>query len=416
MEILLDNIWMLLLMVLLLGASGTFSGSETAFFNISPRKAKLLQSSNRKIESLAGSLLYTPKKLLICLLLANMLVNVAYFSLVSSFLVKNSQQLPAVSTAILAGLFFFALLLFGEMLPKSLAFKDSEKICVIAALPCYICIKILNPIQYLFTFLVIEPILRLSGFSKRRTSEVTVDQLKELIETTNATDVKSGLENQVLTRIIEMNVLKVRHILKPRVDIIFCPIEETVEKALNLISENNLNYLPIYEKYLDNIKGIVYLSDIYKKPDKQLSELITPVHFIPEQKNVESTFLFLQKNNIDVAFAVDEYGGIVGSVEIENISDLLFSNLHREISTSIEKIGGSQYRLSGDLPLQEWAQAFGISPQQTRFTTISGLILALLDKAPHTGDSVNIRNLRLTVEQVKDHRIQSVILNLGEKK
>lgn len=412
MELLLNNIWRFIFMLVLLAASGTFSGSETAFFNISSRKARAFRKSRNNLENIAGLLLAQPKKLLTSLLLGNMIVNVCYFSLVSSFLVQNGEKLSHAAVAGFTVFFFFMLLLFGEMLPKSLAFKNSGTLCMILALPCYFCVKILYPIQRTFSVLIIEPILRLSGWGRKKSRDLSHDQLKQLIESTKDTGLITGHENMVLTRIIEMNVLKVRHILKPRVDMVFCDVNDTPENVIRLLGKSEMSFATVYKDEIDNVKGIVFLIYLAANAGKPISKLIQPIPFIPEQKSVESTVVYFQKNKIERAMAVDEYGGIVGFVGIEDIIELLLGETGIETAGNIEKIEEDKYRLPGDMQLNEWAQAFGIANQQTRLSTLAGLVIAKMDKTPSPGDSIKFHNLELTVENVDNRRIKSVILEL----
>lgn len=399
-------------MVLLLMASGTFSGSETAFFNISTRKAREFKNSKHRLENLAGQILLEQKKLLTSLLLANMTVNVLYFALSSALLIQINNQTSAYWAALWAAIFFFILLLFGEMLPKALAFKNSDRICIIAALPCYFCIKILHPIQHAFTFLIIEPLIRLLGISKKSADSISISELKSLLDSIDTAGDISNKENQIMTRILELNFLKARHILQPRVDMELCNITSSIKEAREILRQAHLRILPVYEHKIDNIKGIIDLRDILLNPAAKLKELIKPVHFVPEQKNIESLLEFFCKNNLSMALAVDEYGGISGRIDLEQITDRIFSVPHDEQQQAIEKIGPMEYRLSGDLPLSDWAEVFGITHQQTELTTIAGLVMAISDRIPAQGDSVSIKNLKLTAERIHNNRIESVILSL----
>ena len=178
-----------------------------------------------------------------------------------------------------------------------------------------------------------------------------------------------------------------------------------------IIAENHLTKLPVYAGKIDNIIGMVYLRQLLLQPDTSLDKLVQQVHFIPEQKTIESLLEFFRKAHTDVAIVVDEYGGIAGSIRLEDIAEELVGPI--EIIDGIEPIeqtGPFEYRLSGGLAIHDWAQSFGIDPAETRISTIGGFVTALLGKIPKTGDVAHLKNLKFTVERVRKHRIETLIL------
>ena len=141
--------------------------------------------------------------------------------------------------------------------------------------------------------------------------------------------------------------------------------------------------------------------------------MVQQVHFVPEQKTVESLLEFFRKTGTDTAIVVDEYGGIAGSICLEDIAEELLGPI--EITDGIEPIeqtGPFEYRLAGNLAIHDWAQSFGIEPAEIKVYTIGGLVTALLGKIPKSGDVAYLNNLKFTVERVRKHRIETVILTL----
>jgi CBS domain containing-hemolysin-like protein len=164
---------------------------------------------------------------------------------------------------------------------------------------------------------------------------------------------------------------------------------------------------------IDRIVGVVHLRQLLLKPGVTLDRLVQPLHFVPEQKTVESLLEFFRQTETDMAVAVDEYGGIAGSVRLEDIAEELFGET--DISSGsepIEQLGPFEYRLSGSLAVHDWADVFGIDLGETRMSTVGGLVTALLGKIPKNGDVARLHNLRFTVERVHHHRIESVVLSL----
>ena len=153
--------YQIILMLLLLAGSAFFSGAETAFFNLSRRQIKLMNGSKHKVQKLAASLLNKPGHLLDSLLFGNMTVNVLFYAVSSILIMRVKEQGSLIVAAVIAVLSFAALVLVGEILPKSIAFANSKSVSIIAALPAFLCTKIFTPLEFVFKFFILEPILRL---------------------------------------------------------------------------------------------------------------------------------------------------------------------------------------------------------------------------------------------------------------
>jgi len=408
-----QNIGPVALMLLLLAGSAFFSAVETAFFNLSRRQTSLLQKSKHKLQNLAAKLLNKPRQLLGCLLVANCTVNVLFYAMASVLTVRVKQQSGAGAAAITACISFAVLVLFGEILPKSLAYANSKSISITAALPTFLCLQIFAPIQFVFRFLIIGPVLRLLLGQPQPAKQITTGEFKSLIEQVRKRGLITADENKLLTEIIELGFLKVRHVMRPRVDMIACAVTAPPQAARQMMLKNRLTKLPIYVRSKDNIVGLVHLRQLLLEANTSLDKLVQQVHFVPEQKTVESLLEFFRKTHSDTAIVVDEYGGIAGSVRLEDIAEELLGPI--ELTSGIEpieQIGPFEYRLAGNLTIHDWAQSFGIEPAETRLSTIGGLVTALLGKIPKSGDVAYLKNLKFTVERVRKHRIETLILTL----
>ncbi|MBM4028645.1 MAG: CBS domain-containing protein, partial [Planctomycetes bacterium] len=191
-----------------------------------------------------------------------------------------------------------------------------------------------------------------------------------------------------------------------------CEVTEPAAAVRERMQRNHLTKMPVYVKKPDSIIGMVHLRQLLLRPEASLDKLVQPVRFVPEQKTVESLLEFFRKTGTDMAVVVDEYGGIAGSVRLEDIAEELFGRM--EVVAGIEPIkllGPFQYRLAGDLAIHDWADVFGIDLEETRLSTIGGLVTALLGHIPRKGDVAFLGNLKFTVERVRRHRIETVILS-----
>jgi putative hemolysin len=400
----------IILMLILLACSAFFSGSETAFINLSPRQTRLLKKSEHKIQKLLASLLGKRRQLLNCFLLGNMTVNVLFFA-VSSTLIIRLKDYGGLAAAFAALLSFAGVLLLGEILPKSLAYANSRYFCLAAALPSYLCLKIFGPVELVFKVVILEPALRLLLGPARIPKAITVGEFKSLIETTRKQGLITADENKLFTEVVELGFLKVRHVMRPRVDMIACDVTESSTAARKKMKKHHLTRLPVYVRSIDNIIGLVHLRQILLRGDVTLDKIVQKVNFVPEQKTVESLLEFFRRSKTDIAIVVDEYGGIAGSVRLEDIAEELLGQIEPTSQTEpIEQTGPFEYRLSGNVAIHDWADVLGIDLAQTRMVTIGGLVTALLGKMPRNGDVACLKNLKFTVENVRKRRIETLIL------
>ncbi|MCD4831756.1 MAG: hemolysin family protein [Anaerohalosphaeraceae bacterium] len=411
MILLSQNIGALFSMLLLLVVSAFFSGTETAFFNLTGRQIAKMASSGHRNRLLTALLLKKPKRLLTTLLLGNMAVNVLYFSFTSSLTVKFAETSGTVATAF-AATAFILLVLFGEMLPKSFAYANSTATSAFVAVPTFLCIYLFSPVRIILNWLLVVPALRLLKPPAKKKHQISTHQFKLLIESSRNKGLISSDENQFLNAVIDLSILKIRHIMRPRVDMIFCDIDSTVQRATEKIKSNNSRTCFLYSGKMDNIVGMITIRQLLLYPEGCLRELASEVDFIPEQKNVESLLESFLDQSYDTAVVVDEYGQIAGVVCLDDIIDNVLGSEPTDGQVKpAEQIGPMTYRLAGNLSIHNWAEDFGIDYGNCRFSTVAGLTTALLGKVPKKDDVARIGNLKFTVEKVLRNRIQSIILS-----
>jgi putative hemolysin len=405
------RVWEPVLMLVLLAGSAFFSGAETAFFNLSRRQTKQLQESKHRLQNLAARLVNKPGQLLNCFLFGNMMVNVLFYASASVFTIRVREQSGLTAAAITAFVTFVALVLFGEILPKSVAYANSKSLSVAATLPAFLWLQVFVPLQFVFKYLILEPVLRLCLGPQRHPKAITAGEFKSLIETIRKQGLITADENKLLTEVIELGLLKVRHVMRPRVDMIACAVTDSAKVAREKMRKNNLTRLPVYVRTIDNIVGLVHLRQLLLQPMASLDRIVQQVHFVPEQKTVESLLEFFRRSRTDTAIVVDEYGGIAGSVRLEDIAEELFGEIEPASGVeAIEQVGPFEYRLAGGLAIRDWPEVFGVELAETRVATIGGLVTALLGKIPKSGDAAYLKNLKFTVEKVQKHRIETLIL------
>ncbi|NLH42288.1 MAG: HlyC/CorC family transporter [Planctomycetes bacterium] len=406
-----QNLGHVLVMISLLCCSAFFSGAETALFNLTRRQIKQLGSSTHRVQKLTARLLHKPGHLLNCLLLGNITVNVLYYA-TSSVLVLRFGKTWGLGAATGVAVAAFALLvLFGEIVPKSVTYADSRPLAIMVTVPVFLVTQVLGPIAAVFRVVLLEPLQRLLFGGARTPETITLAEFRSLVNLSRQRGLISANETKLMGEVVELGLLKVRHVMQPRVDMAVCNVAESAAAVRDRMQKLRLTKMPVYVRNMDNVVGMVHLRQLLLRPDASLDKLVQPVQFVPEQKTVESLLEFFRKSGTDMAVVVDEFGGIAGSVRPEDIAEELFGRMEQASGFEpIKQLGPFQYRLAGDLAIHDWADVLGVDLEETRLSSIGGLVTTLLGKIPRKGDVAHMGNLTFTVDRVNRHRIQTVIL------
>ncbi len=393
--------------------SAFFSGSETAFFNLSRRESLELRDSQSKFSRLVFRLLKTPKKLLTTLLFGNMLINVLFFAISSTISIDILETNGRVAGFLFALFSFAVLVVFGEMLPKSIAYARSKNIALTAVLPCYILELILTPAIAILNTLIIEPIIRLCIPTKKSKQEFNISQLKRLIEISSKKGSITMDQNLLISEVLELSFLKLRHLMKPRVDMLFCSIDDSLENAIEMMVDKCVKKLPVYDGKIDNIQGVLLLRDALLHREKSIKDLISEAVFVPEQKSVESLMEFFKKEKLDIAIVVDEYGGVAGLLTMKDIISELLGTSSSDLEETLKQVTDQECILSGSLAFHDWADFLGLEVENNSSSTLGGFVTALIGKIPQKGDSVIHENIRFTVEEMDRYRVKSIRLTFN---
>jgi len=410
-----DNIGRLLVMAVLLACSAFFSGTETAYFTLSLRQRRLLAQSGHRLQVLAARLLESPSQMLSCLLFGNMTVNVLFYATASVLTIRLKGDYGMAVAGAAAFMAFACLVLFGEILPKSLAYANSRSVSVLAALPLYVCVTAIGPLVAMSRLLLVSPILGLILGRRRSVKRATTGDLKVLMEHIRKRGLISDDENRLLYEIVELGHLKVRHVMEPRVDMTTCSVRASREEFISKMRQWRMTKIAVYGRAIDDVVGVVYLRDILLHGETPADKLVRPAHFVPEQQSVEQLLEHFRRSRTDMAIVVDEYGGLAGCVELEDVVEELIGDIERtgEAPAEPETIGPFTYRLSGATPVHDWAEAFGLDMEEIRATTVGGLVTFVLGRIPRPGDEAKWEHLLFRVERMHKRRVDTVIMTIS---
>jgi len=401
-------------MLILLCCSGAVSGSETALFALTRKDLEAARrSENRRLQR-PHRLMQRARSVLMTVLIANTLVNVAIFSLSYAAVQHLGPERPALAAGI-GVCVLLSVILFGELVPKVAALANPRALAPFAAGFISILQTVLGPAQWLLSVLIVNPAIRLISPGDHAAEPVTTDELRLLVEQSAREGHIGTTENEMLQGVVGMAEVSVREVMTPRVDIESVTLNDGPTALHEAARKTRKRVLPVRGRDVDDIRGFVYARELLLFPKASLATLLRPADFIPEQANLAHVIRHFGAVGGHVAIVVDEYGGTAGLVTNEDVVEWIVGELPTSDVESpaavAEPIDENTYRVAGDLGIGAWADRFGVTEVDRHVSTVGGLILSKLGRLPRVGDSVRIRNLTLTVEAMGRHRIEWVRLH-----
>jgi putative hemolysin len=399
--------------------SAFFSGSETALFSLNKLQLKKMQKeeSGWRVNSII-KLLNDPQKTLITILTGNMFVNIAASSLATYLAIKLFGN---VGIGIAGGIMIFMILVFGEIVPKSLAISNAETIAKKIARPVEIISSFLFPL-ILFFKIIINVLYYFFGKKRvKEKKEITEEDLITLINVGKDEGVIEEEEKKMIRNIFEFGDTMVKEVMVPRVDMACISSNTKLDSILNLINKIGHSRTPVYKETIDNIIGILYAKDLlvayeqwYKSKEKfDLKKIIRRAYFVPENKKIDDLLDIFQRDKIQIAIAIDEYGGTAGLVTMEDVVEEIVGEIIDEYDKETklyEIIDNNTVIADGIISIDKINELLNIEIPENDFETLGGFIYDLMGRVPNKNETIEYKNIQITIEQVVKNRIIRVIV------
>jgi gliding motility-associated protein GldE len=416
-----------LLMLLLFSA--LISGAEVAFFSLTPSDLEI-QTTNkayRKIKTVS-LLLEKPKKLLATILVANNFINIAIVLLFDSlgqvwFAGLNQVYFGInIRFVVEVGVVTFLILLFGEILPKIYASRNSLSFATFMAFP-------LKALDVLFTPLSIPmqaiTISIQERFGKQKTN-ISVGQLSQALELTDQKETTTQ-EQKILQGIVTFGMTDTKQVMKNRMDIFALNQELPYHEILPLIKENGYSRIPVFKDNVDSITGILYVKDLIPYIEAKTldwNSLIRAPYFIPENKKLDDLLNEFKKMKMHLAIVVDEYGGTSGLISLEDIIEEIVGEISDEFDDEdliFSKLDENNYVFEGKTPLKDFYKVIGLEDfklfedQKGEAETLAGFLLEISKGFPKKNEVLSYHNYAFTIEAFENKRIKQIKLSILPK-
>jgi len=416
LEILQDHIVALVLMFGLLLCSAFFSATETALFSLTREQIKRLHGHGEHVSRMLSVLSGNPSGLLVSILFGNLVVNILFFCS-SAVIAGDLGHAYGHWLEVAVGVTVLLLvILFGEIFPKALGISFAERVVRLNSIMLRLWFYAALPVHSIFSFCT----RRLEGAQTRDDDRmITADELRMLIDATQHDSTFGHQEKAIVEDIVNLSEVRVREFMVPRVDLFSCAVDTPVAEALREAAEQEAELIPVFEGEEDNITGVIEVHRLFAEADQSqtLQRFMRPVEYVPETLRADALLRRFMTEDLRLVCVVDEYGGLEGAVTLEDLFEELVGEFDAMEAPPVEQLGETTYRLQGRLGIREWRTLFVgflLDPvaDNLALDTLSGLVVSLLKRMPVAGDVVEVNNLRFTVENVRNRRIESVLLEL----
>ena len=394
----------IVILAILLMMSAYFSATETAFSSLNKIRIKNMASDGNKRAQLVLRMSDNYDRILSTILIGNNIVNIVSASLATVLFVEHYGDAGvAMSTIVMTVL----VLIFGEISPKSLAKENPENFAMFSAPILQAFCVILYPVNIIF---MQWKKLLTKMFHISRDTGMTEEELITIVEEATQDGGLNEQEGELIRSAIEFNDLDVTDILTPRIDVVGISVQDTKKQVYESFRESGYSRLPVYEETVDHIVGVINLKDFYNSEDKPIQEILKPVFITPAAVKISKLLKSLQSSKTHFAVVIDEYGGTLGIVTMEDIIEELVGEIwdeHDEVINEIEKISENEYLINCGANLDKMFRVFDMD-EDFDATTVSGWVVEELGEIPKVGDSFTYENLHITVTKTEFRRVQEI--------
>ena len=407
----------------LLLVSGFASGSEIAFFSLSPSDLSELDEERTPVDVKIKELREDSERTLATILITNNLVNVTIIMLLNYFIahVIDFGGVYWLQFLFVTVLLTFLLLLFGEIMPKVYTGQHPLNFCRRAVGGILFCRKLFYP----FATILIKSGILADKVVRKESHVLSVNDLEQALELTDKEDIRE--EQRMLEGIVRFGDETAKEIMTSRQDVVDLDFKSSFAEVLRCIVANNYSRIPVYQDNSDNVRGILYIKDLLPHLSKgaafRWQSLIRPPYFVPETKKIDDLLREFQENKVHIAIVVDEFGGTSGIVTLEDILEEIVGEINDEYDEdekSYVRINANTFVFEGKTLLSDFYKILKVDDDifedvEGDADSIAGLLLEIKGDFPKLHEKIDYQNFTFEIMEMEERRISKVKVVLHEE-
>lgn len=408
------------MLIALLVLSALFSSSETALTTVNRIRIRTLAGQGDKRAMTLLAVLQNPEKMLSVILIGNNVVNLYASSLATTVTLSLfGSKLVGVATGILT----LAVLVFGEVAPKTMASRNAEQIALRAAGPVKCLMWLFTPLVFVVNNLA-RLVMKLFGADRPGKRELmTAEELRTIVQVGHEDGVIENSERKMIDNVFDFGDRSARDIMIPRIDMTCIDVEAGYDELMEVVREEKYTRIPVYKESADTIVGILNIKDLlFRAQDKpfRIAELMRKPLFTYEQKKTSELMVEMRKNYTNLAIVLDEYGVTAGMVTMEDILEEIVGEIRdeydRDEEKSIRRIAPNTYLIEGNVKIDDVNEVLQLRLASEDYESIGGYVLEQLEHFPKEGECVTKGGISFTVTRMEQTRIAEVKLSLAPEK
>lgn len=407
----------LIILIILLLLSGFFSSAETALTTVNRVKMRGLEDDGNKRAAIVNKILEKNAKMLSAILIGNNVVNLSASALATTLALRIS--LPV---GIATGILTLAVLIFGEIVPKTWAMIHADRVALAYARLIYGMMMVLTPVIFIIEG-VSNIILKLIGTDPaKRLDAITEEELKTYVDVSHEDGVIETEEREMIYNVFDFSDALAKDIMIPRIDMITVDENDSYETVLSIFRECMYTRLPVYREDKDYLVGFINIKDfiLVDRSNFDIKKILREAHYTYEFKRVADLLMEMRKKSTGVTFVLNEYGTAVGMITLEDLLEEIVGEIRDEYDADeakrIQKKGERIFLVEGSMKLDDINDELGTELHSDDFDSISGILIQSLDRLPEDNEEVTLENgIKLKVQGLEQNRILKVLMTLPEQ-
>ena len=408
----------IIIIAVLLILSAVCSAAETAFSSCNRIRLRKLADEGSKGAKRALKICDDFDKALTAILIGNNVVNIASSALAT---VVFTERFGKGSVGLATLVMTVLVLIFGEILPKSLAKENSESFSVFMSAPLSVFMFVITPLIWLFT-LIRKAATAAFGRKKKRPT-VTEEELKYIIDEIEDEGVLEESESDLVRSALEFDEIEISRILVPRVNVEAVELSEGLDEIKNKFIKTKYSRLPVYDKDIDHIVGVIHQSDffeLYLRKGSDITKIMNEPVYISETTKISETFRLMQRKKVHLAVVVDEYGGTEGICTLEDIIEELVGEIYDESDEEDDSFVAHRdgsFEVSPEFSISDFLERTGLEDDaiETDHNSIGGWIMDLLDRMPEDGEQIYSPPFKMTIKMEDEQKIDRIRIEIEDQ-